>query len=202
MKSLSILTFLFFCSVFFLNGQSQNSNWRDSYFSGNPLQIGNKVQFLFDDYLVEDKYGLKRIIGPVEKYSASPLTVGIDMPWELNSDSWGGANLRHVIYDPEDKLLDGNEIEINFRSHVQNPPPVMGSMIRAELLQPSQEHHSAQPYPGFSMQDCDPVIINESFNHTITFNGKSDLSSLKGKPVYIRFYIINSTLYTLKIINL
>ncbi len=82
-------------------------SWRESYFSGHPLRIGNRVQFLFDDYLVEDKFGLNRVIGPVEKYSGNPLTIGNGMPWEIISDYWGGANLRHIIYDPDEELYKG-----------------------------------------------------------------------------------------------
>lgn len=81
--------------------------WREAYFSGAPLRIGNKVQFLFDDYAVEDRFGLTRVVGRVEKYEGNPLTIGDDMPWETSTTSWAGANLRQVIYDPKDKLYKG-----------------------------------------------------------------------------------------------
>ena len=533
MRKTIFFTILLSCTLLILYAQETGNSWRESYFAGLPLTIGNKVQFLFDDYIVEDKYGLRRVIGPVEKYTGNPLDFGEDKPWELNlSANWRGVILRHILYDPEEKLykswytiqrwepgyetghnystlyaesldgitwkkpeldfftidgqktnivlhkekgtnllqnvilntrtndpeqrfiglakvvppgestrcivlmyspdgkkwtlasdpvmfrgasdggyelvhdhirdrwliyrrpptnalvngtddlgfyarrnqkrrfslalshdmknwtypgnivlmdevddskitqvgnnmdidgisimkygdiffgviglmdnlafslprhshliwsrdgidwdrlperplfiengqpgdwdagsiggmrlisngdsiliyygggntpqafygqegekdiprfsgtglafigrdrfiglqtgpeggflltrqfiLEGNRIEINFSSQVKNPPPVLGSMIKAEILQPAEGHHAAQPYPGFSMKDCDPVIVNDAFNQTITWNGSADLSSLKDKPVYIRFYIRNSTLYTFKIEN-
>ncbi|MDD4191137.1 MAG: hypothetical protein PHI28_07400 [Mangrovibacterium sp.] len=82
-------------------------SWRESYFSGDPLHIGNNVQFLFDDYLVEDKYNLKRKMGVIEKYSGNPLTIAGDMPWELSSSDWNGVKLRHIVFDPEEKIYKG-----------------------------------------------------------------------------------------------
>jgi hypothetical protein len=35
---------------------SRLTNWRESYFAGEPMRIGNRVQYLLDDYIVEDKY--------------------------------------------------------------------------------------------------------------------------------------------------
>lgn len=533
MKKTFFLKFLFFWSILASYGQGDNTSWRDSYFAGEPMQIGNRVQFLFDDYMVEDKYGLKRVVGPVEKYAGNPLTISEDKPWEFKlAKNWTGARLTNIIFDPKENLykgwyviyrsepgfetgfnyttlyaeskdgitwekpeldlfpvdgqktnivlhrekattlmeevildptakdpdkryiglvkkvppgesgrcivkmyspdgkkwalapdpvlfrgasdgsyslindtersrwllyrrpptyalvnskddigfyvsrnnkrrvsvslsndmknwtyprnivlmdevddskltqvgnkmdidwavvtkhegvffgflglmdnltmtvpfhnhlmwsrdglewerlperplfiengqpgdwdaglirirrmipdgdrfrvyygggntpqgfygregekdlpryggtglafigrdrfiglqagpeggflltrqfiLEGDKIEINLRSQVENPPPVLGSMIKVELLQPAEEHHPAQPYPGFTMEECDPIIVNDEFNQVITWNGASDLSSLKGKPVYIRFYIRNTTLYTFRVEN-
>ena len=72
--------------------------WRERYFSGKPLRIGNQVQLLFDDYVVEDRYGLRRVVGPVEKYPANPLEIGPDLPWESD------IGLPDVLYDPEEDL--------------------------------------------------------------------------------------------------
>ncbi|MCC6698147.1 MAG: hypothetical protein IT365_21170 [Candidatus Hydrogenedentes bacterium] len=83
------------------------SSWRESYFAGEPLRIGNGAQFLFDDYVVEDKYGLTRVLGPVEKFSGNPLSIGANMPWEVESSSFGGANLRHVVFDPVEQVFKG-----------------------------------------------------------------------------------------------
>jgi len=98
-------------------------------------------------------------------------------------------------------VLEGDRIEINFRSQVQNPTPGLGSMIKAELLQPPVEHLPAQPYPGYTMKDCDPVLVKDELHQTISWNGKQDISELKGKTVYIRFYIRNTTLYTFRILD-
>ena len=87
--------------------KAQTSSWQEKYYAGEPMKIGNETQFLFDDYIVEDRYGLKRVAGPVEKYSGNPLSMGEDKPWEKITDSWGGAYLNHVIYDPLEKIYKG-----------------------------------------------------------------------------------------------
>jgi hypothetical protein len=96
-------------------------------------------------------------------------------------------------------ILDGDRIALNCRSQLRNPPPGSVSEIAAELLQPAEEQFSASPYPGFSFDDCDPMSVEDSFDQVITWNGSSDLSSLAGKPVYIRFRIRNATLYTFRV---
>lgn len=61
------------------------------------------MQYLFDDYIVEDKYALRRVVGPVEKHPGNPLHTGPNMPWETSTLNWAGADLRHVVYDPWEK---------------------------------------------------------------------------------------------------
>jgi hypothetical protein len=87
--------------------KEQNASWQQMYYAGEPMKIGNQTQFLFDDYIVEDRYGLKRVVGTVEKYAGNPLSMGEDKPWEKITDSWGGAYLNHVIYDPQEKIYKG-----------------------------------------------------------------------------------------------
>ncbi len=98
-------------------------------------------------------------------------------------------------------ILEGDKLELNFRSQVENPPPNWGRLIKAEILQGSSDHVVAVPLPGFTMEDCDGITIDESFNHVMTWKGSADLSALRGKPVYIRFYLQNTTLYTFRIAN-
>ena len=67
-----------------------------SYYRGSPLQIGNDTQFVFDDFLVEDRWKLTRTRGSILKYSRNPV-IAQDKPWE---DAVGGSP--SVLYD--DKL--------------------------------------------------------------------------------------------------
>ncbi len=76
-----------------------NANWRELYFSGTPMRFGNEIQFLFDDYAVEDRHGLERVIGPVEKHPGNPLV--------FNPPSDSGAAFRHVLYDPVEERFKG-----------------------------------------------------------------------------------------------
>lgn len=82
-----------FCLVLFafaLDAQGQEVDRGQlpfSYFRGQPLHIGNQVQLLADDYIVEDRWKLTRTVGKVKKYLRNPILVR-DRPWE---DSAGGS---------------------------------------------------------------------------------------------------------------
>ena len=52
-----------------------------SYFQGEPMRIGNQVQLLMDDYMVEDRWKLTRQSGKVIKHARNPIVVQ-DKPWE------------------------------------------------------------------------------------------------------------------------
>jgi len=51
------------------------------YFRGEPLRIGNEVQLLADDYVIEDRWKLTRELGKVIKHLGNPVLVQ-DKPWE------------------------------------------------------------------------------------------------------------------------
>ena len=66
-----------------------------SYLRGEPLRIGNTIQFLMDDYMVEDRWKLTRRVGTVVKHLRNPVLVR-DQPWE---DS--GGCYPSVLFDPQ-----------------------------------------------------------------------------------------------------
>jgi hypothetical protein len=51
------------------------------YFRGEALRIGNEVQLLVDDYVIEDRWMLSREVGEVTKHLRNPLLVA-DEPWD------------------------------------------------------------------------------------------------------------------------
>jgi hypothetical protein len=67
-----------------------------SYFESQPLKIGNDIQLLVDDYIIEDRWKLTRRTGPVNKYIGNPV-MKMDKPWE--------EHVLHpnVLYDPSDR---------------------------------------------------------------------------------------------------
>ena len=62
-----------------LGGQS--GNVPNSYFHNEPMRIGNEIQLVADDYMVEDRWMLKRTVGHVLKHLRNPILVQ-DKPWE------------------------------------------------------------------------------------------------------------------------
>ncbi len=123
---------------------------------------------------------------------------------DLGTDRWIGqqAGPEGGYLLTRQFILEGDQLEINSRSPIQRPPsPELAPLIRAELLQQPQEHNPATPYPGFSMEECDPIMVTDNPRQALTWNGSPDLSSLRGKPIYIRFYVRSATLYTFRVRN-
>ncbi len=54
---------------------------------------------------------------------------------------------------------------------------------------------AGEPIPGFDRASCD-VFAGDSVRHTVNWHGKPDVSSLRGKPVCVRFDLMNAKLYS------
>lgn len=52
-----------------------------------------------------------------------------------------------------------------------------------------------QPAPGFASSDCDVIHTANTLNHVVTWKGASDLSSLAGKAIRLRFIMRSGDLY-------
>ena len=51
-----------------------------------------------------------------------------------------------------------------------------------------------KPIPGFTLDDCNRILFNDTA-HTVKWAGKSDVSSLAGKPVRLRIQMRSAKLY-------
>lgn len=56
------------------------------------------------------------------------------------------------------------------------------------------------PVPGFSLADCDP-FSGDALRHVVSWHGKSDLSSLAGKPLQVRFQLRDGNLYAMQFVK-
>jgi len=59
------------------------------------------------------------------------------------------------------------------------------------------DHRDMGYYEGFAINQCDP-IQSTNMALRVTWNGNDDLSSLVGKPAYLRFYLRNAGLYSFR----
>ena len=98
-------------------------------------------------------------------------------------------------------VIEGDRLEVNCRCGVKRPPsPELGGMLQAEILAEPIEHFPAGSYPGYAMEDCEPIAVTDNPRQVITWNGSPDLSALRGRPVYIRFSLRNATLYAFTVV--
>ncbi len=85
------------------------------------------------------------------------------------------------------KLLtfNGNKLIINF------------STAAAGSLQVEIQDADGKPVPGFSLEDC-PVIVGDKIEHVVSWDGEPELSTLAGKPVRLRFVMLEADSYSLR----
>lgn len=67
----------------------------------------------------------------------------------------------------------------------------------AEILAFDGSGSPPGPVPGFTLADCSAAAV-DMVEQKVTWTGKPDLSELVGKPVFIRFYLKNVGLYSIR----
>ena len=79
----------------------------------------------------------------------------------------------------------GSALEINYSTSA-------AGQVRVEI-----QDADGIVIPGFSLEDCEP-IYGDHIARAVTWNGETDLGSLAGKPVRLRFEMSDADLYSLK----
>jgi hypothetical protein len=79
-------------------------------------------------------------------------------------------------------LLEGDALQINGRAR--------GSLT-VELAE-----YPGQAIPGFSLADCDPITGDHPARIVTWRGGNSDLSALRGRPIYVRFHLKEAGLFS------
>lgn len=82
-------------------------------------------------------------------------------------------------------IFRGKELEINYATSA-------AGYVRVEILDAK-----GRPIPGFSFNDC-PEIIGNEIKRIVSWNEKTEVSALEGKPVKLKFYLKDADLYSLK----
>lgn len=146
------------------------SNWssRSNYPALNVVQTSPSEMSI---YVTQD-YAQKS--AHLKRYS-----IRIDGFSSLSGDFRGG----NVITKPF--TFEGKQLEINYATSA------IGE-IRFEL-----QDKNGKPIKGFTLEDCDPIIGNE-ISRTVSWNKKSNVSTLTGKEVKLRIYLKDSNLYSLR----
>ena len=85
-------------------------------------------------------------------------------------------------------IFEGSELEVNFETSE-------GGMLRVEL-----QDTSGQPLKGFALDACTPAI-GDTTQHTVRWNHETDLRSLEGIPIRIKFQLSGGDLYSFRFKN-
>ncbi len=82
-------------------------------------------------------------------------------------------------------IFSGDTLDVNYSTSAAGG-------IRVEI-----QDESGKPIEGFTLEDSD-VLYGDEISHTVSWQEKSDVSRLKGKPVRLRFVMNEADLYSLK----
>jgi hypothetical protein len=99
--------------------------------------------------------------------------------------------VRNVLKDGEKMPVPGYTPPVQTQLKLNVSTSAFGS-VRCELIDAD-----GNPIPGYSLDDCDP-IFGDSIDRVVTWDGESDLESLAGTPLRIRFALQDADLYAMK----
>ncbi len=84
--------------------------------------------------------------------------------------------------------FSGRKLEINYSTSAATD-------IRVEIQDPA-----GSPIPGYTLADC-PPLIGDKVQHIMTWKSGSDVSSLSGKPIRLRFVMRDADLYSFRFVD-
>ena len=92
--------------------------------------------------------------------------------------------------------VTGNRLLVNISPEHQawNPEKVRYGHVQVELLDRDGGVYGKQHLPGFGQDDC-KILQGDEYEQVVSWKGNTDLSALKGKSIYIRFWIKSAYLF-------
>ncbi len=106
-------------------------------------------------------------------------TLRIDGFVSVNAPYAGGEMITKPL------IFDGGEFVINYSTSA-------AGSIRLEIM-----NKDGEPIPGFTMGEC-PEIYGDEIEKVVIWNSGSDVSSLKGQIVKLRFFLKDADLYSIR----
>lgn len=106
-------------------------------------------------------------------------TLRIDGFVSINAPYIGGEMITKPL------IFDGNELIINYSTSA-------AGSIRVEIMD-----KDGNPIPGFTMAEC-PEIYGDEIEKVVEWNSGSDVGSLKGQIVKLRFALKDADLYSIR----
>jgi len=110
------------------------------------------------------------------------MTLRLDGFASVNAPFTGGEMITNPLH------FSGNQLVLNYSTSA-------AGSIKVELLD-----SSGRPIQGYSSQDC-RELIGDEIERVVTWNGVSDVSSLAGKPIQVRFLMKDADLFSLRFVK-
>jgi hypothetical protein len=153
-----------------------------------PVEIGEEMLI----YYYASPFGQR------EWYSETSVGVA-RMRRDRFIGQWAGEQTGYLL--TRQFIVEGSKLVLNCTAlplvYQQEADGIRVAIIEAPDYQ-TREPMWEKAVPGYSLEDSDN-IITDNIAHTVTWKGKSDLSALKGKAVYLRFRMKKAGLYSFQI---
>ena len=147
-------------------------DWGQIYVMQKPIVVGDEIWI----YYVGFK-GLHWATHNNELQGSSVNLCKLRLDGFVSLDPGGSGIVTTKLF-----TMDGDRLIVNANaSH--------DASVKAEII-----GENGEPIDGFSKADCN-VISGNNIKHIVTWNGNADVSSLKNKPIKIKFYLNRSKLY-------
>ena len=151
--------------------------------------FGNEMWFYYGGQMNQEFY-------PVHRSSSVGLA---KLPRDRFIAQQAGREPGYLL--TREVLIEGSKLQVNTAAtSYASSETAMEEMadMRVELVESGADKDAVvggKPIAGFTFSDCD-VIRHRLVDHVVTWNGRSDLSDLKGKAVHLRFKLSMTSLFT------
>ena len=179
MTSRDGLNFNRFGEAFIRPGPERPGTWNYShtYTSCPPVETASALPGAPDElslYVTED-YWTGEPGSAVRRY-----TLRSDGFVSLRADGHGGEFVTKPLQ------FAGDQLSLNFSTSAAGG-------IHVEI-----QHPDGQPIEGYALQEC-PAIFGDSLDRTVVWQNSSDLKSLAGTPIRLRFTMQDADLYAFQV---
>ena len=159
--------------VFVPNGPNPGDfDWAMIYVMQHPIVVGDEIWIYYAGFS-----GLHWATGRGELQGGAVGLAKLRLDGFISIDPGGSGTLTTKLL-----TTSGDCLIVNANARY--------GLVRVEVLDAD-----GKPIEGFSKDDADP-ITDDSVRHTVTWNGSSDVTSLKGKTFALKFYLERCKLYS------
>ena len=149
------------------------------------IEIGDRRELFVDEFLLDRLDGVElRLHSPTPR---EVVTV-CDAAWEGSGCGYetvfrDGPIIRLFVTKP--LTFRGKELSLNFATSA-------AGHLRVELQDPD-----GHPLPGFGLADSDE-LFGDTLQRAVTWQNKSDVSVLAGRPIRVRMALRDADIYPLR----
>ena len=155
--------------------------WMAMLTGAPPVRVGDKLYVYYRGFSRRHKpYGPPKYKDSYEAGALGLATLRADGFASLAAGFDGGrATTKPIVFE-------GSSLLLNAKADAH-------ARVSVEIL----DKHG-KPIPGYTADDCLPMIV-DSVDHAVAWKEKKGVGELAGRPVALRFHLVNARLYAYRV---